>query len=880
MNLSKQKTDSILIGALVFSVFFGASIGFGFRVAGIVVTLFRVAIPLLLCVFFYRAYRNKELKFESLDKSFVILMAVWFIYSIALMLLRGTITDKDAFKELLQMFLQFSIALCVLLAVKIEGMENRIFLFCKVSIVALTLLGIFEIVTGNHLSTSSYYNVSAMANSSSGIPSVATGIFFNENDYCACLALFSPLFFPQLGKKLYVNALNVIELSLMEFLLLKDDAVICLFGICLGLLIYSIVSMVKYRWLIAGVIYAYGLEKLIMTFSLKRGDRGLGNEVFEQFSGVNSQTGSAYIRMNTYITEFTHSIRDAKGLGYGPYGVNKFLAPFDHNYVLSNPHSLWLEIIANYGIGIFIFFVSICILSLAVMIVCGEKKDRVRAVLIPMDIIFVIVGFASSNYIGIAYWWIVIALSVAYASKLLIAGGTRKSIKKKYIVAIVALLFCLIVVAYAALTSSSVRYKFQLPLKPVFETEASYRFERITSKGVSKVAVVFDGKEVKKLDVKDGKFTYEMELASLNEGWHYYRFDYFTDDGKESGHEAYFVNKLDERSSILMPEEHIINARYFNRGMHIKMDDFYYNKKLSESKYEAMGPYWKPDEMTDKNVDQRVRFDKNGVPKIVAGEDKFEYDVDLTTSYALIWYTEAIEDNNAEARHRFISCTNWLLEHQKPDGSIPMMLGSRYREDTINSGWVSAKAQGRALSVFARAYKLTGDERYLEAGEKALGFLNEKCLRNFDGSIDKKSAFTDYLGKDGKFTYYEDYSNLTPHYRLDTQLYVLIGLYDWSQLDAPNSSKQIAKESYDKGVEMLKRTLPIYDLNGYLTGDLMHLSEGQLVALDSDDKFAKCIVMLKAIYEQSGDEKIKAFYGKYSNFMMDKFYKQHDVLLK
>ena len=79
---------------------------------------------------------------------------------------------------------------------------------------------------------------------------------------------------------------------------------------------------------------------------------------------------------------------------------------------------------------------------------------------------------------------------------------------------------------------------------------------------------------------------------------------------------------------------------------------------------------------------------------------------------------------------------------------------------------------------------------------------------------------------------------------------------------------------------MIKRTLPLYDLNGYLTGDLMHLSEGQLVALDSDDKFAKCIVMLKAIYEQSGDEKIKDFYEKYSNFMIDEFYKQHDVLLK
>ena len=531
-----------------------------------------------------------------------------------------------------------------------------------------------------------------------------------------------------------------------------------------------------------------------------------------------------------------------------------------------------LEIIANYGLGIFVFFVSICILSLAVMIVCGEKKDRVRAVLIPMDIIFVIVGFASSNYIGIAYWWIVIAISIAYASKLLIAGSAWKTIKKKYIVAIIVILLCLVGIAYAKLTSSYIRYKFQL--KPVFETEESYKFDRITSKGVSKVAVVFDGKEVKKLDVKDGQFTYEMELASLNEGWHYYRFDYFTDDGKESGHEAYFVNKLDERYSILMPEEHIINARYFNRGMHVKTDDFYYNRKLRNSKYEAMGPYWKPDEMTDKNVDQRVRFDKNGVPKIIAGEDKFEYDVELVTSYALIWYTEAIEDGSSEAESRFISCTNWLLEHQKPDGSIPMMLGSRYREDTVNSGWVSAKAQGRVLSVFSRAYKLTGDEKYLKAGDKALRFLNEKCLRSFDGSIDKQSAFTDYLGKDGKFAYYEDYSNLAPHYRLDTQLYVLIGLYDWSQLDTSNSSKQIAKESYDKGVEMLKRTLPLYDLNGYLTGDLMHLSEGQLVALDSDDKFTKCIVMLKAIYEQSGDEKIKAFYGKYSNFISKDFYRQ------
>lgn len=879
MNQIKQKTDYILVTALVISVFFGASISFGFRVMGIVITLFRFAIPLIFAAFVYRAYTKKRLHFESLEKSFLVLLFVWFTYAVILMFFHGFVTDKDAIRELLQLVLQFFIAFCVLLAIKVEGMEECIFKLCQISILSITVLGIFEIITGIHLSTSSYYNFSAVANSSAGMPSVATGIFFNENDYCACLALFSPLFFPRIGKKLWANALGVLELSLIEFILLKDDAVICIFAIVLGLVIYSIATTVKYRWLIVGAVYAYGLEKLIMIFSLKRRNNGLGSEVFEQFSGVNTKTGSAYVRMNTYITEFTHTLSETKGFGYGPYGVNKFLMPFDHNYVLSNPHSLWLEIIGNYGIGIFIFFVTICVLSLGTMIVCGKKDDRIRAVLIPMDIIFVIVGFASSNYIGMAYWWIVIALSVAYASKLLIEGGEKNKIKKKYIIAPIMLLICLIGGAYMALTSSYIRYKFQLPLKPSFETEASYKFDRITDKGVSKVKVRLDEKELKTLDVKDGAFSYEMNLAGLENGWHHYLYSYYAADGKDVGHEGYFVNKLDAKNSVLIPEEYIINGRYFNKGMHVKISDFYLNDNLSKSEYSATGAYWLPDETTDKNVDQRVKLDKNGVPKIIAGDDKFEYDTELVTSYALMWYTEAIEKRSKEAEAKFFSCAKWLIEHQKADGSIPTMLGSRYREDAINSGWISAKAQGKALSVFSRAYSLTSDANFLQAGEKALNFLNEKCLVNFDFSNDKQHAIMEYLNKDGGFSYYEDVSGLGPHYRLDTQLYVLIGLYDWSQIDSTNSSSKFAADNFKKGVKMLKKTLPLYDMNGYLASDLMPFSDQKLIALDTDDKFIKVIVMLKAVSEISGDEYIKSLYDRYSSYIRNDFYKQSDKLL-
>ena len=60
MNQIKQKTDYILVTALVLSVFFGASISFGFRVMGIVITLFRFAIPLLFADLFIAHITKKD----------------------------------------------------------------------------------------------------------------------------------------------------------------------------------------------------------------------------------------------------------------------------------------------------------------------------------------------------------------------------------------------------------------------------------------------------------------------------------------------------------------------------------------------------------------------------------------------------------------------------------------------------------------------------------------------------------------------------------------------------------------------------------------------------------------------------------------------------
>jgi len=422
-------------------------------------------------------------------------------------------------------------------------------------------------------------------------------------------------------------------------------------------------------------------------------------------------------------------------------------------------------------------------------------------------------------------------------------------------------------------------FKFQEPLKSSFETEKEYNFNRLTEKHVDKVKIVIDGKEVECFDVKNGEFSYKMDLAGLSEGWHQYRYEYYTGDGKDAGHELILVNKVNSKASVLIPEEDALKARYFNRTAMVEPLDFYLDKKAANKPYSALGAYWMPNEMTRKNVDEVVKLDKNGVPKIVSGENHFEYDPELIASYALMWYSDSLLNKNADSEKNFISCSKWLMDNQKSDGSIPMLLGRRYREETINKGWISASVQGMVLSVFSRAYAVTGDESYIKAGDKALKYMTDNCLKEYDADTNRNSKLLSYLTEEGNFSYYEDISGQEAHFRLDTQLYVLIGLYDWKMIDADDSNKELASKKFDEGVSMLSRTVALYDLNGYLSGDLMHISDRKLIGLDVDDKFAKIIPMLKAVSEISGNDEITKAYERYSSFTKDKFYKQSDELI-
>jgi hypothetical protein len=141
-----------------------------------------------------------------------------------------------------------------------------------------------------------------------------------------------------------------------------------------------------------------------------------------------------------------------------------------------------------------------------------------------------------------------------------------------------------------------------------------------------------------------------------------------------------------------------------------------------------------------------------------------------------------------------------------------------YYYGKLPSGWTSAMAQGTVLSAFARAYHVTCDKRYLEAGEKTLAYLLTPIEKG--GTTTSLRYLHPSLAGD---PWYEEYPNPNkPAYTLNGFMYTLLGIHDWAE--ATGSEK--AKNAFDAGVRSLVKILPLYDYDGFSIYDLAPIVYG------------------------------------------------------
>lgn len=138
------------------------------------------------------------------------------------------------------------------------------------------------------------------------------------------------------------------------------------------------------------------------------------------------------------------------------------------------------------------------------------------------------------------------------------------------------------------------------------------------------------------------------------------------------------------------------------------------------------------------------------------------YNPVTVAQYALRYYDLWTSQGLAGYRSMFFKYADWLIDHQAPDGfwyyTFPF--------GPLTPPWVSAMAEGQAISVLARAYHFTRQLRYLSAARLALATFD---LRAGAGGVT--------TWENGN-PFYEEYPPPWRPHTLNGMIFAMYGLRD------------------------------------------------------------------------------------------------------
>jgi heparosan-N-sulfate-glucuronate 5-epimerase len=217
-----------------------------------------------------------------------------------------------------------------------------------------------------------------------------------------------------------------------------------------------------------------------------------------------------------------------------------------------------------------------------------------------------------------------------------------------------------------------------------------------------------------------------------------------------------------------------------------------------------VGPLW-PDATGFK-----VAIASDGLPRVRYSAG---YQVNPVTieQYGLWAYGRLRTPHRTSSLRIIRHVAEWLVANQGRDGAWTYGFDFREYSWHLSAPWESALAQGQAMSLLERAYRLTHRAVYLRAAERALRPLESPVQ---DGGL--RDCFHGDCGK----PFYEEYPTQPAIYVLNGFMFALLGLYDLASVQ-PRSR---ALSMYRAGLRTLHAVLPLYDHQG--TG-VYALSDGK-----------------------------------------------------
>ncbi|MEH7503776.1 D-glucuronyl C5-epimerase family protein [Neobacillus drentensis] len=241
-----------------------------------------------------------------------------------------------------------------------------------------------------------------------------------------------------------------------------------------------------------------------------------------------------------------------------------------------------------------------------------------------------------------------------------------------------------------------------------------------------------------------------------------------------------------------------------------KQEGFNWHNGIMDS-YDSNGKYFNGTAQKYGFNKDIMTMDANGII-MVKYSGGYQYNPVTIAQYALSNYGSYLDTKDDTYKNTFLKYAQALINVQGQDGALRY----NFTWKTHKPGWVSAMAQGEALSVYARAYYLTGNQKYLYYGNKAFRFMNTNTAKG--GTLTTLEPLNKNYKND---IWYEEYVTSPNNYTLNGFMFALFGLYDWSMVQAPiDNGQRNAKIMFDKGINSLADALPFYDVNGFSSYDL------------------------------------------------------------
>jgi hypothetical protein len=232
--------------------------------------------------------------------------------------------------------------------------------------------------------------------------------------------------------------------------------------------------------------------------------------------------------------------------------------------------------------------------------------------------------------------------------------------------------------------------------------------------------------------------------------------------------------------------------------------------------------------------------------------------------YAIIYYDSYKKTGNQTLRQAFINNTNWLASNAISHGNYSIFeYKFPWPPYASQPPWHSAMAQAQALQPLIKAYKITGNERYLETANLLLNTL----------FIEVKNGGVTYKTPHDGWWYEEVASNALEEPRvLNGMMYALLGIYDYYNYTKSDKAKFL----FDQGIVALKNNLPRYDYKN----EYSYYSMYPIQKLSPLYYHKKHIELLSNLYNITKEEVFKSYRDKWQNYKIPEPVYQLCVRLK